>query len=167
MPGWHNTGSFMLVEFYPCADKHMSCQSPIRIWLVNYLHSHSHAWPLKEGVKHHDLQNCPSCPAIRFGAKTVRSHLKMLQAIPGVIECHGHPSVGQTANPARSPHRANACSGRSCVLHGESRKGLAPPRHTTKQTTPTINPKYRPSAILEDKAPEGLVWELDNATIAN
>ena len=39
------------------------------------------------------------------------------------------------------------------VLHGESYKRLTPPRNTTKQRRPTVNPSDRQSAQLTDKAP--------------
>ena len=39
------------------------------------------------------------------------------------------------------------------VLHGESYKRMAPPRNTTKQRKPTINPNDRQSETLTDQAP--------------
>ena len=38
------------------------------------------------------------------------------------------------------------------MLHRESYKGLAPPRKTTEQRTPTVNPNYRRSAQFTDQA---------------
>ena len=65
-------------------------------------------------------------------------------------ECHactpimGFPMEGVSACLSRNDKH---------VLHGESYKRLTPPRNTTKQRRPTVNPSDRQSAQLTDKAP--------------
>ena len=92
----------------------------------------------------HRAQSMHACPA---------KHLKRRRLLTAHVDgrmfrmpCHpirGLSRVGMVVTQIRGQN----------VLHGESNRGLAPLRYTTKQGTPAVNPNARQSAQLAVQAP--------------
>ena len=69
-----------------------------------------------------------------------------------MLQCYIRTTAIGIYFPIRlSPIQVHFAEYITCVLHGESYKGLAPPRKTTKHGTPTINPNDRQSAPFTDQ----------------